>query len=281
MSIPASQSATLQVPPGACDCHMHFYGPRDRYPLAPTCPVEPPTGSVSDYREIQARLGLERVVIVQPTAYGFDNRCQLDAMAALGDCARGVVVVGPEAEDAELVSLTAAGVRGIRFHMLPGGVLPWDWLPEMAARVSEFGWHVQLQLDGRLLSEKEDTLRRLPGTVVIDHVGKFLEPVTEDDQSFQALLRLVESGRWWVKLSAPYETSKTGPPLYADVGVLAKALVRAAPDRMLWASNWPHPSAQDNPPDDAVLLDLLLDWIDEDGLRNRVLVDNPASLYGF
>lgn len=165
--------------------------------------------------------------------------------------------------------------------MLPGGVLPWEWLPEMAARVSEFGWHVQLQLDGRLLSEKEDTLRRLPGTVVIDHVGKFLEPVTEDDQSFQALLRLVESGRWWVKLSAPYETSKTGPPLYADVGVLAKALVRAAPDRMLWASNWPHPSAQDNPPDDAVLLDLLLDWIDEDGLRNRVLVDNPASLYGF
>jgi D-galactarolactone isomerase len=176
---------------------------------------------------------------------------------------------------------TAAGVRGIRFHMLPGGVLTWDLLPEMAARVGEFGWHVQLQLDGRLLTEKEDTLRRLPGTVVIDHVGKFLEPVTEDDDNFQVLLRLVESGRWWVKLSAPYETSKTGAPLYEDVGRLAKALVRTAPDRMLWASNWPHPSAQDDRPDDGVLLDLLREWIDDDALRDRVLVDNPAGLYGF
>lgn len=272
---------TLRAPRGACDCHMHFYGPRDRYPLAPTCPVEPPTGRVSDYREIQARLGLERVVIVQPTAYGFDNRCQLDAVAELGDCARAVVVVGPDVVDSELERLTAAGVRGVRFHMLPGGVLPWEQLPEMAARVHEFGWHVQLQLDGRILLEKEGTLSRLPGTVVIDHVGKFLEPVTVEHPSFQAMLRLVDSGRWWVKLSAPYETSKTGPPLYEDVGSLAKALVRAAPERMLWASNWPHPSAQDNRPDDAVLLDVLLDWIDDGGLRSRVLVDNPAELYGF
>ena len=272
---------TLQAPSGACDCHMHFYGPRDRYPLAPTCPIEPPPGSVSDYRDVQARLGLERVVVVQPTAYGFDNRCQLDAVAELGDCARAVVVVGPDVADAELETLTAASVRGVRFHMLPGGVLPWEQLPEMAARVHEFGWHVQLQVDGRILPEKEGTLRRLPGTVVIDHVGKFLEPVTLEHPSFQAMLRLVDSGSWWVKLSAPYETSRTGPPLYEDVGGLAKALVRAAPERMLWASNWPHPSARDDRPDDAVLLDVLLDWIDDDRLRSRVLVDNPANLYGF
>jgi len=272
---------TLQAPSGACDCHMHFYGPRDRYPLAPTCPIEPPPGSVSDYRDVQARLGLERVVVVQPTAYGFDNRCQLDAVAELGDCARAVVVVGPDVADAELETLTAASVRGVRFHMLPGGVLPWEQLPEMAARVHEFGWHVQLQVDGRILPEKEGTLRRLPGTVVIDHVGKFLEPVTLEHPSFQAMLRLVDSGSWWVKLSAPYETSRTGPPLYEDVGGLAKALVRAAPERMLWASNWPHPSAQEDRPDDALLLDVLLDWIDDDALRSRVLVDNPANLYGF
>jgi D-galactarolactone isomerase len=221
------------------------------------------------------------VVVVQPTAYGFDNRCQLDAVAELGDCARAVVVVGPDVEDAELEKLTAAGVRGVRFHMLPGGVLPWEQLPEMAARVHAFGWHVQLQVDGRILPEKEGALRRLPGTVVIDHVGKFLEPVTVEHPSFQAMLRLVDSGRWWVKLSAPYETSRTGPPLYEDVGSPAKALVRAAPERMLWASNWPHPSARDDRPDDAVLLDVLLDWIDDDALRSRVLVDNPANLYGF
>lgn len=260
---------------------MHFYGPRERYPLAPTCPFEPPPGSIEDYRRLQARLGLERVVAVQPTAYGFDNRCQLDAVAELSDGARAVVVVGGEATDAELEALTARGARGIRFHMLPGGVLPWELLPEMAARVGEHDWHVQLQLDGRLLAEKESMLRALPGTVVVDHVGKFLEPVTEAHPSFRALLRLVETGRWWVKLSAPYETSRAGPPRYEDVGRLAKALVGAAPERMLWASNWPHPSVGEEKPDDGVLLDLLFDWAGDEGLRSRILVDNPAALYGF
>ena len=125
-------------------------------------------------------------------------------------------------------------------------------------------------------------LRTVKGDLVIDHVGKFLEPVATDHPSFRALLRLVESGRVWVKLSAPYEVSKVGRPLYGDVGALAKALVKAAPERMLWASNWPHPSATDaNRPDDAELLDLLLDWAPDDAVRRKILADNPARLYGF
>ncbi|MHA1151583.1 MAG: amidohydrolase family protein [Alphaproteobacteria bacterium] len=271
----------LVCPAGATDCHMHFYGTREDYPLAPSCQALPPFAPVEAYRGLMVRLGLERVVIVQPSAYGKDNRCTLDALAKLGDAARAVVVVDESVTDAELERLTWLGVRAIRFFMLPGGVLPWSALETMAARVAPFGWHVQLQLDGRDLSEHETVLKRLPVPLVIAHNGKFLEPVALDHPGFRSLLRLVDGGKSWVKVSAPYETSRQGPPLYGDVGLLAKALIRAAPERMVWASNWPHPGALANPPDDSVLLDLLLDWAGDESLRRRILTDNPAELYGF
>ena len=271
----------LSVPADACDTHMHFYGPPDQYPLAPTASFIPPLATVEDYRTVQKRLGLRRVVVVQPSGYGFDNRCMLDAIKQLGDDARGIVVVDTDVTDDELQQLTELGARGIRFFMFPGGVLPWEILDEMAAQVHVFGWHVQLQLDGRELPDHIAQIRSLPGRLVIDHVGKFIEPVATSDRAFKMLLDLVDSGQCWVKLAAPYETSKVGPPRYSDVGALAKALVKAAPERMLWASNWPHPSALDNLPDDAMLLDLLLDWVDDGATRKCILVDNPAKLYGF
>jgi D-galactarolactone isomerase len=281
-SVPTNDSGPKRwLPPGACDTHIHIYGPRERYPLAPTATAEPPLAKVEDYQAVQQRLGLQRAVVVQPSAYGFDNRCALDAIDSIGIDARGVVVVDTRVSDEALQRLTDAGVRGVRFFMFPGGLLPWEALDDMAARVHPFGWHVQLQLNGRELPERMDQLRRLPARLVIDHVGKFIEPVPTDHRAFKALLALVDGGRCWVKLAAPYETSKEGAPLYGDVGALAKALVKAAPERMLWASNWPHPSAQNNPPDDAVLLDLLLDWTEDDATRRRILVDNPAELFGF
>ncbi len=275
------QPPRLTPPPGACDTHIHFYGPPEDYPLAPTATFTPPLATVEDYRAVQQRLGLQRVVVVQPSGYGFDNRCTLDAVSQLGDAARAVVVVKPEVGDEELQQLTDAGVRAVRFFMFPGGVLGWEDLDQMAGRVQEFGWHVQLQLDGRELPDRISQLRRLPGQLQIDHTGKFIEPVTTDDPAFKALVDLVDGGRCWVKLAAPYETSKTGPPLFSDVGELAKALVAAFPERILWASNWPHPSAPESPPDNAMLLDLLLHWADDDATRKRILVDNPAALYGF
>ena len=135
--------------------------------------------------------------------------------------------------------------------MLPGGALPWEILETMAARVANFGWHVQLQLDGRLLPDREPLLKKLPGTLMVDHVGKLLDPVTIDHPGFLVLLRLLENGCTWVKLSAPYEWSKPGPPNYADAGQLAYTLSRAAPDRTLWATNWPHPTPGLPRPDDA------------------------------
>jgi D-galactarolactone isomerase len=269
----------LKAPPGTCDTHMHIYEPG--YKVRPEV-AKPPVAPVSEYKKLCQRLGITRTIFVQPNAYGADNACLLAAMKEYGPDARGVAVVTPDVSDAELERLTKAGIRAIRFMLLPGGFLTNDVFDTLAARVHEFGWHVNLQVDGRTFPEREAQLRKLRLELVIDHVGKFLEPVPVDHPSFRAMLRLLDSGRTWVKLSAPYEVSKVGRPLYGDVGALAKALVKAAPDRMMWASNWPHPSATDaNRPDDAELLDLLLDWAPDDATRRKILVDNPARLYGY
>jgi len=272
---------SFKAPPGTCDCHIHVYGPPERYPEAPSAPFANPDAPLSAYREVMARLGIERAVVVQPSGYAKDNSCTLDAVAALGTAGRGVAVVDVETSDAELARLTAGGIRGARFHMMPGGIVPFESLAPVAPRIHEQDWHVQLQMDGRLLHEREAALASLPCPLVIDHTGKFLEPVGTDHPGFRALLRLLGSGRVWVKLSAPYETSRRGPPHYDDVGALARALIAAAPERLVWASNWPHPSARDDPPDDALLLDVLAHWAGDDAVARRILADNPAALYGF
>jgi D-galactarolactone isomerase len=268
----------LITPAGACDCHMHIY--EERYPTVSTAVFPNPRAPAADYRKVQQQLGLERLVIVQPSGYGWDNTCTLEATAAFGAAARAIVAIPPDTPEAELARLHALGVRGVRYHMLPGGVMRWDTLEEMAARIAPLGWHIQLQLDGRTLPEYEARLRKLPCDLVIDHNGKFLEPVGTDHPGFQVLLRLLTGGRCWVKVSAPYETSKTGAPCYEDVAVLAKALIKANPERCVWASNWPHPNRK-TLPDNAALLDLLLDWAESDAVRRHILSDNPARLYGF
>jgi D-galactarolactone isomerase len=268
----------ITVPKGACDTHMHFY---DGVAAAKPGTPNPGRFTVPMYRELQRKLGLERVIVVQPNAYGDDNGVTVNAIREIGAAARGVAVVKPDVAEAELDRLTKAGIRGVRIMTLHGGTLGFDVMDALVARVHPFGWHANIQLDGRELPKYETQIRRLPGRFVIDHTGKFLEPVAVDSVPFKSLLHLVDSGRCWVKLSAPYETSKKGPPRYEDVGALAKALVRHAPERMLWASNWPHPSARANPPDDAALLELLLDWAPDENVRRRILVDSPAELYGY
>ncbi len=268
----------MQTPADACDCHLHIYD--DRFAVAPTATSKPPHAPVAAYRQVQAELGLSRAVVVQPTAYGFDNACTLDAVAALGSSARGVVVVPPDCPAHELERLDRSGVRGVRFQMLGTPLLAWESLPKMAARIAQHGWHVQVQFDGRELPQHEAMLRSLDSRLVIDHTGKFLEPVTREHEGFRALLRLLDAGNCWVKLSAPYETSRTGAPRYEDVGVLARALIETHPERCLWGSNWPHPNASPVP-SSATLLALLYDWAGDDATRIRILTDNPAELYGF
>jgi D-galactarolactone isomerase len=269
------------VPAGACDCHIHVYGPRGAYPLAPTSPFDPPLATPEDYRKVMRELGIERVVLVQPAGYGIDNRCMVDALGTLGPIARGVATVTLQTSDAEFERLTNAGVRGARVLLFPGGLVAADEIPALAVRIRPFGWHVQLQLDGRTLPEHEGMLAALPLPLVIDHNGKFVEPVTADHPAFRTLLRLLWSGRCWVKASSPYETSKSGAPDYADVGALARALIEAAPTRVVWASNWPHGAVKGPKPDTHGLLRLLEQWAPDARTRARILVDNPAELYGF
>jgi len=271
-------AAALRAPADACDCHMHIYD--NRFPWAPTAATFPPEAPVSAYRKVQGDLGLSRVVVVQPSSYGFDNRCTLDALAAFGSSARGIAVVHPEVSDEELEQLHRQGIRGVRYLMVGNPLMTWDSLPTMAERIQPLGWNINLQLDGRSLPEFESMLSHVPGKLVIDHNGKFLEPVQPSHPGFQSLLRLLDSGRCWVKLSAPYETSRVGAPGYEDVSLLARALVAANPDRCLWASNWPHPGMSTQPSTPG-MLDLLLNWAPDEGTRRKILVDNPADLYGF
>ena len=267
----------------ACDTHIHFYD--ERYPSAPNAVLHPPDATTDDYRAVQTELGLERVIVVQPTTYGLDNSCQLDAMAAFGDRARGVVVVDDSLNSSELRRLTTLGVRGARFHMLPGGAVPWEMLETVAAKIAPFGWHIQLQCNGRELAARQDQLAALPTEIVIDHIGRYMPPVPTDDDNFTALLQLVEAGHAWVKLSAPYESS-TEPihnddgaeTNHADVLPLIDVLVERVADRLLWASNWPHP-AQSPAPSSGTLRTQLERWLPTDDLRHQVLVTNPDRLY--
>ena len=273
------------TPEYACDCHVHVYD-FTRFPLAKTSTYGPPQATWGDYLRKREALGLHRVVLVQPTGYGFDNGCLLDALDAASrigsDIARGIAVIPPEASQSTLRELHDRGIRGVRFMMIPGsgGVLAWDDLEPIANKIAEFGWVINLQLDGRQLADYEMRLRRLPCKLSIDHIGKFLEPVSMTHPGFRSLLGLLDAGNTWVKLSAPYETSKVGAPLYDDVSVLASALARAHPERCLWSSNWPHPG-RSPVPDDGAMLDLLDHWVADPQGKRQILVENPVALYGF
>jgi D-galactarolactone isomerase len=267
------------VPPGTCDCHMHIYDPA--YPLAATAIAAPPPGALRDYLKVRARLSIARSVVVQPTAYGADNTVTLAAIDAMGASARGVAMVTGEESDGQLEQLALGGMRAFKFRALPGGVLPWEKLDRMAARAQELAWFTDIEMDGRTLPEHEAQIARLPGTLMIDHIGKFLEPVGVDHPAVAALMRLIASGRTYVKIASPYDSSRAGPPDYLDMAPLVAALVRAAPDRLVWASNWPHAALPvGERPDDAAWLDLMSDWMDE-ATRRKMLVDNPARLFGF
>ncbi|MBI4183146.1 MAG: amidohydrolase family protein [Proteobacteria bacterium] len=271
----------LAAPPGACECHSHVYGPFSRFPLAPGRKphAEAP---VAAYERLLARLGFARGVIVQPSAYAADNACTLAAIAEMGtDRARGVAVTRPEVSRAELGRLHAGGIRGMRFYLFAPD-LGLEVIDEMARRIAPLGWHVDVQGDGRKLPDWIPTLARLPVDVVIDHIGRIPPESGTENPAFAALLGFVETGRCWVKLSAPYYGSRQGPPAYADIAPRVKALIAARPDRLVWAANWPHPSfAVGEKPDDADLLDLLLDWAPKEETRRMILADNPARLYGF
>ena len=270
----------LKAPPNACDCHMHIYD--DRFPAAANATLKPPNASVEDYRLLQKRMGTTRVVVVTPSTYGTDNRCMVNAVAKLGPTARGIAVVDTTVTDIELKELAAAGVRGIRFNLTVGAVTTIDMLEPLARRIHDLGWHVQVNIAPEALVNNQDLLLRLPTPVVLDHMARI--PLTgnvEQEAAFVAVTRLVDRGNAWVKLSGAYLGSKVGPPRYADTNPLGRAYVKIAPERIVWGSDWPHPTIDRDKPDDAVLFDLLAEWAPSEATRRRILVTNPEALYGF
>ena len=272
----------LMAPENACDSHIHIYDPR----FVASRPGARVTqkATVADYRPLQGRLGTSRAVVVQPAAYGFDNAVTIDALAQLGLAkARAVAVVQPTIGDAELREMDRVGVRGVRFtqHDPSTAVTTPDMIEPVAARIADLGWHAQLHLRGEQLIEMAETIARLPCTLVIDHMGRLPQPEGMEHPAFEIVKRLIDSGRAWVKLSGPYLDSRTGPPGYSDIGAIARALIHYAPDRCVWGSDWPHPTEREEKPDDAAIFDLLIDWTTNEQTRRKILVENPAKLYGF
>ena len=270
------------LPDGAIDCHIHVFD-STRFTSQPGGPGCPADATVSDYEHVQEWLGMNRVVVIQGNGYQFDNSCTLDALRHFGAAARAVVAIRPDIEAAELDRLTALGVRGARIMNLLQGAAGLDMLAAVNARIHPFGWSMIVQFDGRDILSHRSLLESIRGDYVIDHTGKFLEPVAVDSPEFRALLKLVDRGNCYVKLAGCYETSCIGYPGYDDVAALAKALIAHAPDRIIWGSNWPHNMAQSREtyPDDVHLLDLVSDWAGTDENRRKIFIDNPSRLYGF
>ncbi len=267
----------LAAPPRATDCHIHIYDLRFQPPV-----TKPANGSVADYRKLQQRLGVERVVIVQPRNYGTDNSATLDAIAQLGIAnARGVGVLRPDVADAELKRLDAGGIRGIRFTTAnpETAVVRIDMIEPLAARIAPLGWHVQLNMPPDDIVAHAAMLRRLPCPIVFDHMAMLVMPAGTRHPAFAVVRELLVARRAWAKISGAYHISKSGPPDYADAAAVAGPFIDAAPDRLVWGTDWPHPSAAVKP-DDAAVFDLLPTWTDAATLH-RILVKNPEALYGF
>jgi D-galactarolactone isomerase len=273
----------VKAPPGSCDCHHHIYDAGRFKPVRENAGFQP-NGRVEEYRLLQRRLGLTRDIIVTPLPYAGDNRVTLDAIKRLGPNARGVALLRPDVTDAELRQLTDGGIRGVRFSMGNAALGSSNTVADiepLTNRVEKFGWHTQIYMRGDQIAELESTLTRIPTPIVFDHLGNFGEQGTKH-AAFTTIRRLIDKGRTWVKLSGAYITPTGITSDYRTATTVAKAFVAAAPERMVWGSDWPHPSADiKSKPDDAKLLDLLLDWAPNEATRHRILVENPEVVYGF
>lgn len=269
------------VPDDACDTHMHVFGPVDRYPHVPHPHYTVPPGDLGHYRRLMERLALKRFVIVQPSFYGTDNRCLLDALAVSGDAARGVVMIEEDTPADALEHMHAAGVRGVRLDLFKRSALPRAdieaYIDAMARKIAPFGWHLQFYAPGFVVRDLIDFLRDLKTDHVIDHMGYMLEKDGLTESDFQRLLALLRGGSTWLKLSAPYRLAGTRG--YEAVEGTARAIVEAAPERAIWGTDWPHIPGSSR--DTGELLNLVARWAPDAAVRRRILADNPRTLFGF
>lgn len=275
---------TLTLPPGACDTHVHVLGPYDRYPMSESRGYTAPEAPVSLLESFLDTMGIDRVVLAHVTAHGTDMAVTLDAIAALGARARGVAMVEPDIADDRLDRYHAGGIRGVRLTPLFGEEVTAEAIEALAARIERLGWHIVFAPSGpEQWVGIAPRLARLPVDVVIDHMAwrGYRQDGGLDQPGFRALVDALGAGNCWLKFAAPHRYSRADPP-YADLRPFVRALIEARPDRLIWATDWPHVRVWDGPmPKDADLVDWILDWGIDAATQHRILVDNPASLYGF
>jgi len=268
-----------KAPALSTDCHFHIFGPFDRFPMSSGRRYTPPESLIPRYLALAETLGLQRMVVVQASIYGTQNAVTLNAIAQFGlHRARGVAVVDESFDESVLKHLHDQGIRGVRFNLVSGNGTPQDQLETLARRVAPLGWHIQVYAEGEMLVDVAPLLARLPVEVVIDHCGGVKATLGVRHPQFQALLRLLDSGRAWVK-TCSYRASSAGAP-WTDVAPNVKALVAAAPERCVWGTDWPH-AQMDPQPEAGMLLDQVFEWVPDAALRQKILVENPARLYGF
>jgi 2-pyrone-4,6-dicarboxylate lactonase len=276
----------IEFPALACDCHAHICGPKARYAYYERRIYTPSDAVLSDYERMLKTLGVERAVLVQGSIYGTDNTVLLEALKAGGQRFRGVAVVAPDINDRELDSLHAAGVRGVRINIVDTkddkGVLSLAHLKAFAQRIKPRGWHIEFLLHADEFPNLDEAFADFPVDVVFGHLGYVRTDKGTSNPGFQALLRLLKSGKAWVKLTGPYRIS-TGPTPHGDTDAFAHALIEANANRVIWGTDWPHVMLNWKipMPNDGDLADLLGSWVRDAAVRKCVLVDNPARLYGF
>ena len=275
----------ITLPKLACDTHAHILGPIAKFAYSPARVYTPPDCLLSDYQKMLATLGVERAVLVQPSVYGSDNTVMLNALQATGSAFRGVAVVDDTISDAELATLNAAGVRGVRVNIVDGkdrkpGTLPMAELTALATRIAPMRWHMEFLMHCDEFPDMDRTFADFPVDIVLGHLGYMKTDKGLDDAGFQSLLRLMKTGKAWVKFTGPYRISTQAMP-HADTNAYAHALVQANVERVLWGSDWPHVMVKSAMPNDGDLCDLLSSWIPDAAVREQVLVRNPSKLYGF
>ena len=279
---PNTRTPKTPPPPKSCDSQFHVFGSREKYPVRPGTVYEMPEATFAEARKMHRILGLERGVIVQSTAYGLDHKAVLDALAEGGKNYRGVGVINDTVSDAELQRLHNAGVRGARFNFYKAV----NFAPSIEAfshsipRIQELGWFAKLHLGAGDLIEYDSLFKKLKLNVVIDHMGRPDMALGLKDPNVLKVIELLKTGNWWIMISNGHKQSKTGFP-WNDAIPIARAYIEAAPDRVLWGSDWPHPLSTEKVPNDADLLELLYRYAPDEGERKKILVDNPANLFGF
>ena len=273
------------LPKGSIDTHVHVF--ENRYTLSPDRGYTPPESTLADLKHLHATLGVDRVVFTQPSIYGTDNSAILDGMNALNaetpNRARAVVAITMDVTDKQLADWDAIGVRGVRLNTDNKGGMPvaYDKIPELEARIKPFGWHFEWLFPGKDILELMPILEK---TTIPMSIGHFAyQPATAgiDAPGFKALLKLVRDGNTWIKISGANRVSETDLPPYDDVLPMARALIEANPDNVMWGTDWPHPNKYEVNPNDGDLMDAVGQWIPDEAMRQRVLVDNPAKFYRF